>query len=124
MVEDEGIAILQLRRTLTQAGLKVVGAAANGREGVEVVLREKPDLVLMDIRMPVMDGIEATRQILASYSVCVVMLTAYSTDDYLQQAEKVGACGYVLKPVTATTLLAQLQTAFQKFLQEGGRSEA
>src|SRR5437016_12922203 len=74
--EDEAVTQMQLRRALSRAGLTVVGIATNGREAVETTLREKPDIVLMDIRMPVMDGIAATRQILSKYDVCVVMLTA------------------------------------------------
>lgn len=66
--EDEGITQLQLKRILTLAGLKVVGVAGDGQAGVETVLRERPDLVLMDIKMPVMDGLEAARQIMAAYT--------------------------------------------------------
>lgn len=119
IVEDEGITMMQLRRTLTQIGLKVVGAAGNGQEGVEIVLREHPDLVVMDIKMPVMNGIEAARRILETYPVCIVMLTAFSTEEFQQQAREMGACGYVLKPITSDTLIPQLETAYRKYVQSG-----
>lgn len=106
---------MQLRRILTHAGLKVVGVAGDGQAGVEAVVREQPDLVLMDIKMPVMDGLEATRQILAAYRVCIVMLTAYATEEYQRQAAEFGSCGYIVKPVTAQTLLPQLLEAYTRF---------
>jgi len=106
---------MQLRRILTQAGLRVVAIAGDGQTGVEAVLRERPDLVLMDIKMPVMDGLEAARQILAAYRVCIVMLTAYATEEYRQQAAELGACGYIVKPITAQTLLPQLQRALVQY---------
>ncbi|HLK59247.1 MAG TPA: response regulator [Chthonomonadaceae bacterium] len=115
IVEDEGVTVIQLRRTLVQAGLKVAGMASNGQEGAEMVLRERPDLVLMDIQMPVMNGLEATRRILETYPVCIVILTAFSTEEYQQQAHEVGASGYILKPITGALLLPQLETAYQQF---------
>src|SRR5579884_604559 len=118
IVEDEGVTQLQLRRILQSAGMKVVGLAANGREAVEVVLEKKPDVVLMDIRMPIMDGLEASRRILQHYRVCIVMLTAFSDEEYQQEAQKLGTCGYVFKPVTAALLLPQLAAALQKFSQQ------
>ena len=66
IVEDEGITQLQLRKLLRSEGIQVVGAASDGQEGVELVLKERPDFVLMDIRMPVMDGLEAMGRILAN----------------------------------------------------------
>src|SRR5690242_14654533 len=83
VVEDEGITQLQLSRILRSQGLEVVGTAADGQEAVEVVLATRPDLVLMDIRMPIMDGLEASERILAEYPVCIVMLTAFSDEEYV-----------------------------------------
>lgn len=115
VVEDEGITQLQLTRILRREGLDVVGTASNGKEGVKTVLAERPDLVLMDIRMPVMDGLEATERILSEYRVCIVMLTAFSDEEYRKRAEELDTCGYVIKPVTAESLMPQLKAAFEKF---------
>jgi AmiR/NasT family two-component response regulator len=115
IVEDEGVTQLQLRKILTSQGIDVVGLATNGRDAVDLVLRTKPDLVLMDIFMPIMDGLEACRLILKTYSVCIVMLTAFSEEEYQQEAKEIGAAGYVLKPVTSDTLMPQIALAFQNF---------
>jgi two-component system, response regulator PdtaR len=116
--EDEGITQMQLKRILTQAGLVVVATAGDGQSGVDAVLRERPDLVLMDIKMPVMDGLEAAEQILATYRVCIIMLTAYATEEYQQRATEIGSCGYVIKPITAQTLLPEMQQAYTRFSDE------
>ena len=113
IVEDEGITQIQLRRVLTAAGLVVVGIAGNGAAGVETVLREKPDIVLMDVKMPgEFDGLEAARRILASFSTCVVMLTAFG--DYEEEAFAIGAAGYVVKPVDSQTLVPKLIDAYSR----------
>lgn len=115
VVEDEGVTQLQLRRILRARGIEVVGVASNGKEAVDVVLAQRPDFVLMDIQMPIMNGMEAARRIMEQYPVCIVMLTAFSEEEYLQEAEEIGVCGYVLKPVTTETLLPRLAEALQKF---------
>ncbi len=93
--------------------MNVVGIAPNGEEGVKVVLREKPDLVLMDINMPVMHGFEATQRILAEYDVCIVMLTAYSDEENISKGRALGVQAYVTKPVISETLLASLEKILQ-----------
>lgn len=123
IVEDEGITQLQLRRVLTRAGLQVVGAAANGRDGVALVLSERPDLVLMDIRMPVMDGIEALDAIMRETPVCVVMLTAFSDSGMQRTAVQKGACGYVVKPITGDLLLPRLAEAHAAFQKTSPKSD-
>ncbi len=115
IVEDEGVTQLQLRTIIEGAGMHVVGTAVNGMLGVEVTLRERPDLVLMDIRIPVLDGIQAAQQILDVYEVCIVMVTAFSDEAYRREADKIGACGYVVKPVAGNTLLPEIQALLAQF---------
>ena len=117
--EDEAVTQMQLRRALTRAGLEVVGVATNGREAVETTIRERPDIVLMDIRMPVMDGITAARQIMEAFPVCLVILTAFANDGYVDQAKQLGAAGYIVKPITSDVLLPLLQKALDDFSRDG-----
>jgi two-component system, response regulator PdtaR len=115
--EDEGITMMQLRKALTRAGLIVVGIAGDGQDATEIVLREKPDIVLMDITMPGMDGLEATRRIMAETSTCVVMLTANTDAERMEKAREYGAAGFVAKPITADLLLPALQQALHMFYE-------
>jgi len=90
-------------------GLEVVGEAGNGAEAVEAARRAKPDVILMDVRMPVMDGIEATRRITASTDVRALILTTFDLDEYVFAALRAGASGFLLKD----TLPADLITAIR-----------
>jgi len=89
--------------------LEVVGAAADGREAVQIAARLRPDVVVMDVRMPVMDGIEATRQITDSTDVRALILTTFDLDEYVFAALRAGASGFLLKD----TLPADLLTAIR-----------
>ena len=92
------------------AGFTVVGEAANGQEAVEVTRRAQPDVVLMDVRMPVMDGIEATRQITADGTgVHTLILTTFDLDEYVFAALRAGASGFLLKDIMPTDLLAAIR---------------
>jgi DNA-binding NarL/FixJ family response regulator len=86
-------------------GLEVVGEAANGSEAIAAARETKPDVVLMDVRMPVMDGIEATRQITASTDVRVLILTTFDLDDYVYAALRAGASGFLLKDTLPADLI-------------------
>jgi DNA-binding NarL/FixJ family response regulator len=90
----------------TQDDLAVAGTAADGEEGVRVCREQLPDVVLMDIRMPTLDGIEATRQLAEDGAVAarVIMLTTFDLDEYVYDALGAGASGFLLKDVTAETL--------------------
>ncbi len=104
--------------------LDVVGSAANGAEAVDLVVRTQPDVVLMDIRMPVMDGLEATRQILADQrcvGVRILMLTTFDLDEYVHAALRAGASGFLLKDTPPADLLAgvRLVAAGEALLSPG-----
>jgi DNA-binding NarL/FixJ family response regulator len=93
-------------------GIDVVGEAANGYEAVELAQRERPDVILMDIRMPEMDGLEATR-LITSYptlgAVRILMLTTFDLDAYVHEALRAGASGFLLKDTLPTELLAAVR---------------
>lgn len=89
-----------------EGGFKVVGEAADGREAVNLVQQLQPDVVLLDINMPVLDGIQATQLITADYPTTrVIVLTIERQDQYVFKAIKAGACGYLIKDVDETTLI-------------------
>jgi DNA-binding NarL/FixJ family response regulator len=90
-------------------GFTVVGEAGNGAEAVEAARRTRPDVILMDVRMPVMDGIEATRQITASTDVRALILTTFDLDEYVFAALRAGASGFLLKDTVPADLLTAIR---------------
>jgi len=112
LVDDHHLVIEGLRAVLsTDSDLEVVGEARTGREAIGAVELLKPEVVLMDIRMPDMDGISATRQVKqVAPQTSVIMLTMYENPDYLFEAVKAGASGYVLKDVAGPDLLEAIHT--------------
>ncbi|MCG7247384.1 response regulator transcription factor [Corynebacterium simulans] len=109
LVDDEALLRSGLRLMLANAGIKVVGEASNGKDAIAVVLDALPDVVLMDIRMPVMDGIEALGKLPAS--IPVVMLTAFDTDEFIVDALQAGAVGFLLKSTPPEALVAAVRAA-------------
>ena len=94
----------------SQSGLEVVGEAANGEEAIEAYARLRPDIVLMDLRMPVMDGLTATRAILADDpNARIIVLTTYDGDEDIHRALAAGARGYLLKDMMRTDLLGVIR---------------
>ena len=98
VAEDEGLIRLDIVETLTGAGFEVVGEASNGEEAVQLALELEPDLCVMDVKMPKMDGITAAEKILQELSCAVVMLTAFSQTELVERARDAGAMAYVVKP--------------------------
>ncbi|MEU7894786.1 response regulator transcription factor [Nonomuraea sp. NPDC049152] len=88
----------------SQPDIEVVGEAANGLEAIERAAELKPDVVLMDVRMPVMDGLEATRRLMAAGETKVLILTTFDLDDYVYEALRAGASGFLLKDASAAQL--------------------
>ncbi len=96
-----------------RANLEVVGQAENGRQAIELVRSLRPDVVLMDVRMPVMDGVAATKALQAEFpEIKVLILTTFADDDYLDRALRYGARGYLLKDAPAGELAAAIQAVF------------
>jgi DNA-binding NarL/FixJ family response regulator len=94
----------------SQSDLTVVGQAANGSQALDVVATTQPDVVLMDVRMPVLDGVEATRRLLARHpAVRVIVLTTFDLDDHAYAALKAGASGFLLKDASAEDVLAAIR---------------
>jgi DNA-binding NarL/FixJ family response regulator len=110
IADDQALVRGGFRLILGAAGFDIVGEAATGTEAVAAVREHRPDVVLMDIRMPEMDGIEATRRILAADAeVRVIILTTFDLDRYVYQALAAGASGFLLKDVTPEHLVAAVQ---------------
>lgn len=110
LVDDEDLIRSGLKLLLSSAAdITVVGEASNGKEAIGVVENTQPDVVLMDIRMPVMDGIEATR--LLARRVPIIMLTAFDTDTFIVDALQAGAVGFLLKSTRPEALVASVRAA-------------
>ena len=114
IADDHALFRGSLRALLESRGVEVVAEAANGKEAVDLALRLRPDLVLMDLGMPEVDGIEATRRIVAGNpDVRVVVLTASTDDEHLFEALQAGAQGYLLKDLEAESFFKLLTGAFE-----------
>jgi DNA-binding NarL/FixJ family response regulator len=111
IADDQDLVRSGLEMLLSTRGITVVGEAADGRAAVEVVRRTQPDVVLMDIRMPLLDGIAATRELLGTGSRSrVLVLTTYDLDRYLYEALQAGASGFLLKATPPDRLAAGIET--------------
>jgi DNA-binding NarL/FixJ family response regulator len=111
VADDQDLVRSGLEMVLTARGVEVVGQAADGREAVDVVRRTQPDVVLMDIRMPVMDGIAATRELTgAGVPSRVLVLTTYDLDTYVYEALRAGASGFLLKATPPDRLVDGIAT--------------
>ena len=101
-----------------QDGLEIVGMAANGQEAVELATSQQPDVILMDVRMPVLDGVAATEQIHRQMPACkIVMLTTFNDEAYVLEALQVGASGYLLKDLPARDLAQAIQAVHRGIYQ-------
>jgi DNA-binding NarL/FixJ family response regulator len=110
IADDQALVRAGFRKLLESAGIDVVGEASDGREAVDEARRLRPSLVLMDIRMPRLDGIEATRRLVADgEGVRVLILTTFGLDDYVYDALRAGASGFMLKDAPPEELLAAIE---------------
>jgi response regulator NasT len=115
VADDESIIRLDLKETLRKLGHDVVGEAGDGRTAVDLARKLKPDVVVLDIKMPEMDGIDAAKIISQEKIAPVVLVTAYSQIDLVERARDAGVFAYVVKPFTETALLPQLSIAIARY---------
>jgi len=111
VAEDETIIRLDLREILERAGFEVCAEARDGEEAVALAESEKPDLAILDVKMPRLDGIEAARRILTDRPIPIVMLTAYGQQELVSRAVEAGVFGYLVKPFRETDLLPAIAAA-------------
>ena len=111
IAEDETIIRLDLRDLLERAGFEVCAEAKDGEEAVELARSEQPDLAILDVKMPKLDGIEAARRILEERPIPIVMLTAYGQDELVSRAVEAGVFGYLVKPFREQDLLPAIAAA-------------
>jgi AmiR/NasT family two-component response regulator len=111
VAEDETIIRLDLKDMLTRAGFDVCAEARDGDEAIELARSEHPDLAIMDVKMPKVDGIEAARRILDERPIPIVMLTAYGQEELVSRAIEAGVFGYLVKPFREQDLLPAIHTA-------------
>ncbi|MYB76741.1 MAG: response regulator, partial [Chloroflexi bacterium] len=117
VVDDESIIRLDLRERLNELGYSVVGEAADGHMAVALARRLDPDLVLMDIKMPKMDGITAARVLLEERIAPIVLLTAFSDRELVEDAREAGVLGYISKPFREADLVPTLEVAIARFAE-------
>jgi AmiR/NasT family two-component response regulator len=111
IAEDETIIRLDLRDLLERSGFEVCAEAKDGEQAVELARSEQPDLAILDVKMPKLDGIEAARRILDERPLPIVMLTAYGQEELVARAVEAGVFGYLVKPFREQDLLPAIHTA-------------
>ena len=115
VAEDETLIRMDLVEMLGEAGYEVVAQASNGQEAIELVNEHKPDLAILDVKMPILDGISAAEQIISIAPVLI--LTAFSQKDLVERARDAGAMAYVVKPFTINDLLPAIEISISRHKQ-------
>ncbi|MBJ7356290.1 response regulator [Nocardioides sp.] len=117
VAEDEVLIRMDLAEMLTEEGYDVVGQAGDGAAAIELAERLRPDLVILDVKMPVLDGIAAAERIAAARIAPVVILTAFSQRDLVERARDAGAMAYLVKPFTRNDLVPAIEMAVSRFAE-------
>ena len=115
IAEDEAIIRLDLKETLEEEGYDVVGETGRGDEAVELVKEHEPDVAILDIKMPGLDGLSAAREIAGERRAAVLILTAFSQRDLIEQARDAGALAYLVKPFQRSELIPAIEVAIGRF---------
>ena len=117
IAEDEALIRLDLAEMLAEEGFDVVGQAVDGEQAVQMATELRPDLVIMDVKMPKKDGIEAAGEIVADQIAPVVILTAFSQRDLIERARDAGAMAYLVKPFSKADLLPAIELAVARYAE-------
>ena len=117
VAEDEALIRMDVVETLREAGFDVVGEAGDGETAVALAIEHKPDVVVMDVKMPELDGISAAERIAKAHAAPVVLLTAFSQTELVERARDAGAMAYVVKPFTPNDLLPAIEIALSRYQQ-------
>ncbi|WP_375388617.1 ANTAR domain-containing response regulator [uncultured Amnibacterium sp.] len=117
VAEDESLIRLDIVEILRDNGFDVVGEAGDGETAVQLATELRPDLVVMDVRMPQLDGIKAAERLTKDHIAPVVLLTAFSQKELVEQASEAGALAYVVKPFTPNDLLPAIEIALARYAQ-------
>ena len=117
IAEDEALIRLDLAEMLREEGYQVVGEAGDGQEAVDLAESLRPDLVIMDVKMPRRDGIDAAAEIAAKRIAPVVLLTAFSQRDLVEKARDAGAMAYLVKPFSISDLVPAIEVALSRFTE-------
>jgi AmiR/NasT family two-component response regulator len=115
IAEDEGLIRLDLKEMLEEDGYEVVGEAGDGETAVQLTAEHVPDLVILDVKMPILDGISAAERIAADRIAPVVILTAFSQRELVERAREAGAMAYLVKPFTKADLVPAIEMAVSRF---------
>ncbi|THI96436.1 response regulator [Nocardioides sp.] len=117
IAEDETLIRMDLAEMLAEEGYDVVGQAGDGQQAIELAERLRPDLVILDVKMPVLDGISAAEAIAGRRIAPVVMLTAFSQRELVERAREAGAMSYLVKPFTQSDLVPAIEMAVSRFAE-------
>ena len=115
LAEDEALIRLDLKEMLEEEGFEVAGEAGDGETAVRLAHELKPDLVILDVKMPVLDGLSAAEQIVAARLAPVIILTAFSQRDLVERAREAGAMAYLVKPFQKKDLIPTIEMAVSRF---------
>lgn len=114
LVEDESIVRLDISMMLQDAGYEIVGETGDGEKAIELAFSLKPDLILMDIKMPKLNGLKASKIISSKFNIPIILLTAYSQREYIDKAKQANILGYLVKPISEASLIPAIEIALKQ----------
>ena len=115
VAEDEILILMGLKSNLENLGCQIVGEATNGKELIDVALEKKPDLIIADINLPILDGLEALEIIKQKIEIPSLIVTGYDDEELIQKAKEAGVLGYLIKPIDESDLKAAIEISISRF---------